>query len=104
MPDDYRQASLGIWEKMAAGWEDDRRSVWESSRVVGEWLVDALDPQPRETGLELAPGVGDTGMATAARLGPSGKLISTDFSAQMVAAARRRAEELGASNVEFRTM
>jgi ubiquinone/menaquinone biosynthesis C-methylase UbiE len=104
MAEDYRQASLDIWDQMAEGWEDDRRSVWESSRVVGEWLVDALDPKPGETILELAAGVGDTGMAAAARLGPSGKLISTDFSAQMVAAARRRAEELGASNVEFRTM
>jgi ubiquinone/menaquinone biosynthesis C-methylase UbiE len=104
MAQDYRQASLGIWEQMATGWEDDRRAVWEASRVVGEWLVDALDPQPGETVLELAAGVGDTGFAAAARLGPSGKLISTDFSAPMVDAARRRAEEVGVSNVEFRTM
>ena len=80
MADDYRQASLGIWEQMAAGWEDDRRGVWDASRVVGEWLVDALDPKPGETVLELAAGVGDTGFAAAERLGPSGRLISTDFS------------------------
>ena len=104
MADDYRQASLGIWEQMAAGWEDDRRAVWEASRVVGEWLVDALDPKPGETVLELAAGVGDTGFAAADRLGPSGRLISTDFSAPMIEAARRRADELGVSNVEFRTM
>jgi ubiquinone/menaquinone biosynthesis C-methylase UbiE len=104
MTEDYRQASLDIWDQMAAGWEDDRRWVWESSRVVGEWLVDALDPQPGETVLELACGVGDTGLAAAAPLGASGRLISTDFSAEMVAAARRRADELGVSNVEFRTM
>ena len=104
MAKDYRQASLEIWDRMAAGWESDRRGDWESSRAVGEWLVDALDPQPGETVLELAAGVGDTGIAAASRLGPSGKLISTDFSEQMVGAARRRAEELGASNVEVRTM
>ena len=104
MAEDYRQASLDIWEQMAAGWESDRRSVWESSRPVGEWLVGALDPQPGETILELAAGVGDTGIAAASRLEASGKLISTDFAAPMVEAARRRAEELGASNIEFRTM
>jgi ubiquinone/menaquinone biosynthesis C-methylase UbiE len=104
MAEDYRQASLDIWERMAAGWEGDRGSVWDASRVVGEWLVDALDPQPGDTLLEIAAGVGDTGLAAAARLGSSGKLISTDFSEPMVAAARRRAEELGVSNVEFRTM
>jgi ubiquinone/menaquinone biosynthesis C-methylase UbiE len=104
MADDYRQASLAIWEQMAAGWEEDRRGVWEASRAVGEWLVDALDPQPGETVLELAAGVGDTGFAAAQRLGPSGRLISTDFSEPMVAAASRRAEELGVANVELRTM
>jgi ubiquinone/menaquinone biosynthesis C-methylase UbiE len=104
MAEDYRQASLGIWEQMAAGWEEDRRAVWEASQVVGEWLVDALDPKPGETVLELAAGVGDTGFAAADRLGPSGRLISTDFSGPMVDAARRRADELGVSNAEFRRM
>jgi SAM-dependent methyltransferase len=102
--DDYRQASLDIWDQMAAGWDDDRRWIWDASRPVGEWLVDALDPQPGETILELAAGVGDTGLAAASRLGDSGRLISTDFSEQMVAAASRRAEELGVSNVDFRRM
>src|SRR6185436_8738701 len=104
MAHDYRQASRDIWDQMAAGWDDDRRWIWDASRPVGEWLVDALDPQPGETILELAAGVGDTGLAAASRLGDSGRLISTDFSEQMVGAARRRAEELGVSNVEFRRM
>jgi ubiquinone/menaquinone biosynthesis C-methylase UbiE len=102
--DEYRQASLEIWDEMAAGWEGHRRSVWEASRAVGEWLVDALDPQPGETVLELAAGVGDTGFAAARRLGAEGRLITTDFSEAMVAAARRRAGELGVSNAGFRTL
>lgn len=104
MSQDYRETSLGIWNEMAAGWDGDRRWVSEASRPVSEWLVAALDPQEGETILELAAGVGDTGLAAAARLGPSGKLISTDFSGEMVDAARRRADELGVSNAEFRTM
>ena len=67
-------------------------------------MVDALDPQPGETLLELAAGVGDTGFAAASRLGAEGRLITTDFSQAMVDAARRRAEELGVSNAEFRTL
>jgi SAM-dependent methyltransferase len=102
--DDYREASLRIWDEMAAGWEDHRGTVWDASRAVGEWLVDALDPQPGETVVELAAGVGDTGFAAARRLGAEGRLITTDFSDQMVQAARRRADELGVSNAEFRTL
>jgi ubiquinone/menaquinone biosynthesis C-methylase UbiE len=101
---DYRQASQRIWDEMAAGWEGDRQAVWDDSRRVGEWLVDALDPQPGETVVELAAGVGDTGFAAARRLGADGHLITTDFSEQMVQAAHRRADELGVSNAEFRTL
>jgi SAM-dependent methyltransferase len=102
--DEYRKASLSIWDEMAAGWEGHRHTVWDASRAVGEWLVDALDPQPGETVLELAAGVGDTGFAAAPRLGAEGRLITTDFSEAMVDAARRRADELGVSNAEFRTL
>jgi SAM-dependent methyltransferase len=37
-------------------------------------------------------------------VGPSGKLISTDASEEMLDVARRRAEELGLANVEFKAM
>jgi SAM-dependent methyltransferase len=102
--EDYRQASLRIWEAMAAGWEANRATVWDASHAVGEWLVDALDPQAGETVLELAAGVGDTGFAAARRLGAEGRLVSTDFSEPMVEAARRRATELGITGAEFRTL
>ncbi len=73
MAGDYREASLRIWEDMAAGWEGDRASVWDATHAIGEWLVDALDPQPGETVLELAAGVGDTGYTAARRLGAEGR-------------------------------
>ena len=102
--DDYRQASLEDLGGDGRGLGG--RPAQRLGRVaaVGEWLVDALDPQPGETVLELAAGVGDTGFAAARRLGPEGRLITTDFSDQMVEAARRRADELGVSNAEFRTL
>jgi SAM-dependent methyltransferase len=102
--DDYRRASFEVWEAMAAGWDSSRRWVWEVSRTVGEWLVEALDPQPGETILELAAGLGDTGFAAAARIGGQGRLITTDLSARMVDAARRHAAELGVTNAEFRQL
>ena len=93
-----------LWEGVANGWERRRAFVWGVSHEVGERLVDALDPQPGETILELACGPGDTGFTAAARLGPAGRLISTDFATEMVGAAKRRAQELGLVNVEHRVM
>lgn len=101
---EYRKASHATWERMAAGWDRRRQWMWDVSHQVGEQLVAKLDPQPGQTVLELAAGTGETGFAAAAQLGDDGRVISTDFSAPMVEAARRRAQELELSNVECHVM
>ena len=102
--DEYRRTSLANWATMAAGWERRRADMERVSKPVQEWLVGALAPLPGETILELAAGAGDTGFAAAARLGHDGRLISTDFSPEMTEVARRRGDDLGLTNVEYRTM
>lgn len=92
------------WSTVAPGWARQRAYVWDISHAVGERLVDALDPQPGETILELAAGPGDTGFTAAARLGPDGRLISTDVAPEMVAAAEQRGRELGLANVAYRVV
>lgn len=101
---DYRNASYEIWQAMAAGWDRERRWMWEVSRAVSEQMLEALAPEPGQTILELAAGTGETGFAAARAIGPGGRLISTDFSPEMVAAARRESERLGLGNVEHREM
>jgi SAM-dependent methyltransferase len=96
--------SLAAWQTVAGGWERRRSFVWGESHAVGEMLVDALDPQPGETILELAAGPGDTGFTAARRLGSAGRLVSTDFAPEMVAVAERRSSELGLDNVEHRVV
>jgi ubiquinone/menaquinone biosynthesis C-methylase UbiE len=103
-PDDYRRTSYETWEAMAPGWERRRDYIWETSRPVGEWMVRELDAKPGDTVLELGAGPGDTGFTAAAVLGESGRLISTDFSPDMVEVARRRGAELGHRNVDYRVM
>jgi ubiquinone/menaquinone biosynthesis C-methylase UbiE len=101
---DFRAQSYDIWQKMAAGWDRDRRFMQETSQAVSEWLVDALDPKEGHTILELAAGTGETGFLAAARIGDSGKLISTDFAPNMVEATRDESERLGLANVEPRVL
>ena len=93
--------SLEGWQASAPGWERRRAFIWEASRQVSERLVDLLDPKPGESLLELAAGTGDTGFLAAEHIGPTGRLISSDLAPEMIAAARRRALELGISNVDF---
>jgi len=89
---------------MADGWERDREFMWDATRAVSVQMISALGPEPGDTILELAAGTGETGFAAAAVIGPEGRLISTDFSPEMVDAARRRAVELDLGNVDFRVM
>jgi ubiquinone/menaquinone biosynthesis C-methylase UbiE len=96
---DERQREL--WRRGAQGWERHQESLRRKSAPVSQWLVDAIDPQPGERVLELAAGPGETGFMIAQRLGPKGGLLSTDQAPEMVEVARRRASELGLTNVEF---
>jgi SAM-dependent methyltransferase len=100
--EEYRRTALENWQTIAAGWERRRAQIEETTRPVTDWMVRALDPQPGETVLELAAGPGDVGFAAAALIGDTGRLISSDFSSEMVDVARRRASELGLRNVEHR--
>jgi SAM-dependent methyltransferase len=54
--------------------------------------------------LDLAAGTGVVGFAAAALVGPTGRVIVSDFSAAMVEAAKRHAAALGLTNVECRVL
>jgi SAM-dependent methyltransferase len=54
--------------------------------------------------LELAAGLGDTGLMAAPLVSESGCVIITDFAPEMVAAARRRAQEMGIQNAVFKVL
>ncbi len=102
LPDDFRAASRKRWGDQAAGWEAARDLLRSATMPVSAWMIDALDPQPGQTLLELAAGTGDTGLLAAELLEPGGTLICSDFAPEMLRAAQRRAEELGIANVRFK--
>jgi SAM-dependent methyltransferase len=102
--EEYRRTSFEAWEAMAPGWERWRAQLEEALTPVRTWLIRELAPQPGDTVLELSAGPGDTGFAAAALVGERGRLISTDFSPDMVEVARRRGAELGLENVDHRVV
>ena len=87
---DYRRDSHEAWQAMAPGWERWRAQLEASLAPVRDWLIRELAPRPGDTALELSAGAGDTGFEAAAIVGERGRLISSDFSPDMVEVARRR--------------
>lgn len=98
------EEALRHWSAVASAWDTYRGRLFDDVRSVSEWLVEQIDLQPGQTVLELTAGPGETGFLAAARLGPTGRLICSDFAPDMVAAARREVSERGIDNVECRVI
>ncbi|WP_347352306.1 arsenite methyltransferase [Intrasporangium sp.] len=60
------------------------------------------DLREGETVLDLGSGAGGDVLISARRVGPSGRVIGLDMTAEMLELARRHAAEAGVTNVEFR--
>jgi arsenite methyltransferase len=63
--------------------------------------IAVADLHPGEMVLDLGSGGGIDVLMSARRVGPTGKAYGVDFTAEMLALARRNATEAGATNVEF---
>ena len=91
------------WDSQAASWFRQREAMLTASRPIHEWMVDHLELRPGMRVLEIAAGPGDTGFLAAKRL-DGGRLLSTDLSPSMVESARKRGEELGITNADYRVL
>jgi SAM-dependent methyltransferase len=101
---EYRETSLQTWDEMAPGWEDRREWQLAITGAINKWIVDQVDPQPGETILDVAAGTGDLGFTASERVGDEGGVICSDFSPEMLEAARRNGAARGIDNVEYRVM
>jgi ubiquinone/menaquinone biosynthesis C-methylase UbiE len=102
--DVQRAEARAGWERVAAGWQRMQARLSAVGMPVSRWLIDAIEPQPGATVLELAAGVGETGFLAAELIAPGGTLISSDGAEAMLTAAQQRAAELELANVEFRQL
>ena len=100
----HRDASLQNWEEAAPGWVRRQELLRELGAPVSRWMLDALALAPGRRVLELAAGLGETGMLAAELVAPTGGVIISDQAEAMLEGARARAAELGLSNVEFQVL
>ncbi len=73
----------------------------ESFAGVG-YFADLADLRPGERVLDLGSGSGTDSFVAATLVGPSGRIVGVDFTAEQLAKARRLAAEAGLTQVEFR--
>jgi ubiquinone/menaquinone biosynthesis C-methylase UbiE len=100
----HRDTSLENWEEAASGWVSQAELMRDFAAPVSHWMLDAIAPQPGHRVLELAAGLGETGMLAAELVAPMGGVVISDQAEAMLAGARARAAALGIENLEFKVL
>jgi SAM-dependent methyltransferase len=100
----HRDESLQGWEEAAAGWVRSQEAIRDFGAPVSHWMIDAVAPQPGQRVLELAAGLGETGLLAAELVAPVGGAVISDQAEAMLAGARERAAQLGLANIEFQVI
>jgi SAM-dependent methyltransferase len=90
------------WNQMAKGWSD-------SGAVIRPWLHEATPAmlgmagiKPGARVLDVAAGAGDQTLDIAERVGPTGYVLATDLSPDILQFAAQRCAQAGHRNVETR--
>jgi SAM-dependent methyltransferase len=99
--EEHRIASAEHWEEAASGWVRHQEAIRKFGAPVSHWMVEAIEPQPGQRVLELAAGLGETGLLAAELVAPTGGVILSDQAEAMLEGARARAAKLELTNVEF---
>ena len=100
----YRADSREHWEGAAKGWSERRDAIQRSALPVSEAILEHAALQPGHAVLEVAAGLGDTGLLAAELVRPGGTVVISDVADAMVEAAKAHVEASGAPNVEVRQM
>lgn len=98
--EDLREASKAQWSGVAGGWAEgvERRENGPAG-AAADWMLAAAALEPGERVLELACGAGDVGLRAAERVGPTGRVVCSDFAEPMVDVARERARTAGLEDI-----
>jgi ubiquinone/menaquinone biosynthesis C-methylase UbiE len=100
----YKQTTFEQWQSAAEAW-------YQWSPLLHQWLGKSTDimlemaaVKPGHHVLDVAAGAGEQSITVAKKVGPSGHVLATDISPNILAFAQAMAKEAGISNIETRVM
>jgi ubiquinone/menaquinone biosynthesis C-methylase UbiE len=102
--DAFKETTRQQWQKAAAAWYRWTLTLQAWLDPVTQAMLDMAHLQPGDRVLDLAAGAGEPSLSAAARVGPSGHVLATDISSNILEFAQQTARERGLANVETRVM
>ena len=88
----------------AAAWNKWFHIMEDGAQPLSDRMVELTNVGPGSSVLDIATGLGEPALTAARLVGPSGRVLATDLSLEMLAFARERASTASLSNIEFRQM
>ena len=97
----YIESQRQNWDRVAPAWEKWDKNLEQSLSFVSYRLVGDARISPGQQVLDLGCGTGCPSILAAQAVGDKGTVVGLDLSENMLAAARRKAEQSGVKNISF---
>ena len=98
-------AQVEYWNSVAGEtWAQFQELLDRQIEPLGLAGIDVLQPVPGERIIDIGCGCGQTSLALAARVGPTGSVVGIDLSRPMLEVARRRPRSAANLRVDFRQL
>lgn len=101
---DVKRHHRDDWDRAASFWREHDESLRRANAALTGRLLGLACIGPGHRVLDIASGTGEPGLPAAQLVGPSGYVVLTDQSSEMLAVAREKALAQGLKNVEFRVL
>jgi len=95
----FKQRTQQQWDSAAAGWNAHTPQIAAWLRTATDAMIDMAGVCIGSRVLDVAAGAGDQTLDLARRVGPSGQVLATDLSPQILALAADNARRAGCPNV-----
>ncbi len=103
-PQAYKKTTHAQWQDAAKAWNDWGKLLRDWLGPTTEAMLDMAGVKPGSHVLDVAAGAGDQSLMAAERAGPTGRVLATDISENILEFAAENARAQGLSNLETLVM
>jgi SAM-dependent methyltransferase len=93
---------LREWRESAFYWQKHAATIRTMFGPITQALIDGSGICEGDAALDVAGGAGEPSLTIAKTVGPTGSVVCTDVTSEMVAAAQSEAQRHGVTNITFR--